>query len=233
MEIKGKVVLLTGASMGIGKATAELLASRGARVALAARSAGKLEELAKRLPGSKAVPADMTRPDEVKRMMATTHAAFGRLDVLVNNAGQGMYAPIESTDIPDLARLMELNLYGPIIAMQAAIPLMRAQGGGAIVNVSSMVTRAAYPAIGPYAATKAALNLISATARNELAKDGIVVSLVLPGLTDTDFRKNAVPARVPFARPNLQMPQADPPELVAQKILEAIESGAAEIALMH
>jgi len=228
MEIKGRVVLLTGASYGIGKATAELLGREGARVVLAARSVDKLNEIAAGLTDAFVIPTDMTKPDEVRRMVEKTFEHYGRIDVLINNAGQGMHVPVEFADVDDLASIMSLNVYGPLIAMQSIIPIMRKQGGGTIVNISSMVSKAAYPSIGPYASTKCALNMLSLTARKELADDGIVVSLVHPRMTATDFRKNAVQSKVKFTQPQRGMPEIDPPEKVAASILHVIQTGEAE-----
>jgi short-subunit dehydrogenase len=233
MDIKGKVVLITGASAGIGKVTAELFAREGAKVVLSARSADKLRELSAGMPDSFVVKADMTKRDDIGRMVDATLEHYGRIDVLINNAGRGMYTPVEHIDVDDMAALMNLNVYAPIIAMQAVIPVMRKQGGGAIVNISSGTTRAAFPNIAPYAATKMALNMITLVARKELAEDGIVVSLVYPGLTATDFRKNAAPVKVSPKQftSSGQMPKADPPEKVALAILGIVQSGAAEVVL--
>jgi short-subunit dehydrogenase len=228
MNIKGKVVLITGASAGIGKVTAELFGGKGAKVALAARSVDRLGEIAAKIAGSFVVGVDMTRFDEVRRMVKETYGHYGRLDVLINNAGQGYQSPLESIDPADLAYLMSLNVYGPLIAMQAVIPIMRRQHEGTIVNISSGVTKIVFPNISAYAATKSALNMISLTARKELAADGITVCLVYPGLTDTDFRKNAIRSKAPFTPPVGNLPAADPPEAVAQSILHAVETGQAE-----
>lgn len=234
MNVADQVILITGASAGIGKATAELLGAKGARLALAARSEDNLDKVAAKIPGSFVVPVDMTQPDAVRRMVEKVHAHFGRLDVLVNNAGQGMHASVEHMGIDDFARIMDLNVYGPIVAMQAAIPLMRAQDGGAIVNVSSRVSHMRILNLSAYAATKCALNMVSLTAREELAGEGIVVSVVYPGLTATEFQKNSLKSATGPSRPFVagsggRMPVADPPEKMAAKILEAIETGAAEV----
>lgn len=228
MDIKNKVVLITGASEGIGKATAELFDREGARVALASRSESKLKEMAAGMKNAFVSPTDMSKPDQVRKMVRDTAEHYGRLDVLINNAARGMHMPIEHINIEDFAGVMALNVYGPIIAMQEALPIMRKQGGGAIVNISSMVTKNVYPSIGPYAATKCALNMITLTARAELASDNITVSLLHPTLTDTDFRKNAVQSRVPFNAPMRQLPAGDPPSRVAERILMIVQSGAAE-----
>jgi short-subunit dehydrogenase len=126
---------------------------------------------------------------------------------------------------------MSLNVFGPLIAMQLVIPIMKAQGYGTIINISSMVTKAFYPFLGAYAATKSALNLLTLTARNELAETGIKVGMVLPTITYTDFGKNAMKGEVPYNRDHSHMPEGDTPEIVALRILEAVETGAAEIDL--
>ncbi|GEM_PF-470942 len=238
------------ASAGIGEATAKLLVAKGARVVLVARSREKLAILEKALPGAVALPANMAKNADVKKMVATVEKKFGRVDAIVNNAGVGLYGPVENINLEDYASVWALNVVGPLAAMQEIIPLMRKQkpvedgvsasekGGtglrGQIVNVSSMVSKNTFPYLGGYASTKYALNALSLTARVELAKDGIVVSVVHPGLTATDFGKNAVRApgmegmvsRERATGPNGQaMPVADAPELVAGKIIETLEAG--------
>lgn len=229
MEIAGRVVLITGASEGIGRAAAKLFEKEGARLALASRSREKLDALAAGMNDVLVVPTDVTEPEEVRRMVRAVRQHFGTLDVLINNAGQGMYRPIEAIAVEDLQHLIEVNLYGPLVAMQEAIPIMRSQGHGAIVNVSSIVSKSASPLVGGYAATKYALNAISLTARNELAGDGIVVSVVLPKATATGFPQHTIhtDALLQAVRGHLQ--EVDPPEKVAERILEAVRSGAAEV----
>lgn len=228
MEVGGKVVLITGASEGIGKATAKLFGEHGAYLALSSRSEDKLKEAASEAGSAFVVTADMTRPDEVRRMVRSTHQHFGRLDVLINNAGQGMYRPIERIRRDDIQHLMEVNLYGPLVAMQEAIPIMRCQGGGSIVNVSSVVSKSAMPLVGGYAATKYALNAISLTARNELAEDGIVVSLVHPKATATNFPQHAIHTGDMLQAVRGKIHTLDSPQIVAEKIFEAVRSGIAE-----
>jgi NAD(P)-dependent dehydrogenase (short-subunit alcohol dehydrogenase family) len=187
MELDGAVVIVTGASSGIGAATARLAAGRGATVVLAARRVERIQSLVNELPGALAVPTDLRDPAQIVRLVDTTLHRFGRVDVLVNNAGQGLHVPLEQVRLDDLQAITELNVYAPLLAMQAVIPPMRRQGGGAIVNVSSMTSRMVLPGAGAYSATKSALNMLSQVARRELAPDGIVVSLVYPSVTDTEF----------------------------------------------
>jgi short-subunit dehydrogenase len=235
VEVRDKVAIVTGASGGIGLATARLLAARGAKVALVARSANRLEQLAGELPDSFAVPTDVRDAAAVTRMITAVRDHYGRVDILVNNAGRGLHVPIERIDIADFQQVMELNVFGPLVAMQAVIPLMRAQGGGAIVNVSSMVSKMYIPGLAGYAATKYALNALSLTARKELAADNIVVGVVYPRVTATDFARNAIGSAAPRPAPAPGQPATahggqpiDTAEMVAAKILAAIETGAAE-----
>ena len=194
MNPKGKVAIVTGASSGIGLATARLLSSKGAQLALVARSKDKLEKLAAELPDSIAVQADMTKILDVERMVKETKDRFGRVDILVNNAGRGYDVPVEKTDIDVFHYIFDLDVVGPVVAMQQVIPLMRSQGAGAIVNISSGTALMYLPYNGPYSGLKRALANISLTAREELKKDNIAVSVVYPYITATDFEKNTIKA---------------------------------------
>lgn len=233
MDINDKVVLITGASEGIGLATARLFAKRGARVALAARSADKLRQIAAELPESMAIPTDMRDEQAVKDMITQTYEQYGRIDVLINNAGQGMHVPIKEADIQQYRSVFELNVVSVIVAMQAVIPIMIEQGGGIIINISSGTTKMIAAGIAPYASTKHALNGITLAARQELAPDNIRVGLVYPGLTDTGFHEHLANGEWVISnkgnsssRPPMQI---DTPESVAEKILEAVQTEAAEV----
>jgi len=235
MNVRDKVVIMTGASEGIGLAAARLLSAAGARLALVARSTGTLRALAAELGRSgieaAAIPADLRREDETRRMVEETFTHFGRIDVLINNAGQGMAGFIETASVEDYLRLIELNLFGPVWAMQAVIPKMRPAGGGLILNVSSMVSKLHIPGLGCYASTKAALNILSETARYELARDNIRVITVFPRATATDFGKNsrgdqALRQRQRSPRPSEMI--VDSAEHVALRICRAIEVEPAE-----
>lgn len=229
MDITGNVVLITGASEGIGLATAQLFARHGARLALAARSAEKLERLAASLPDAIAIPTDMRDERAVKRMVERTHEHFGRIDALINNAGQGMHVPVEQADLAQYRAVLELNVVSVIAAMQAVIPLMRAQGGGVIVNISSGTTKMVGVGLAPYSSTKHALNALSLAARQELAGDNIRVGLVYPGMTATEFHNHL--ANGAFNRPagRAGMPPLETAEHIADKILEAVQTEEAEV----
>lgn len=223
MQINDRVFLVTGASSGIGLATAEDLTTRGARVALLARSSDTLRELADRLPGSLPLVADVTDFDALRDAITNAHSHFGRLDGLVNNAGQGYGARLEEIDPELFEQIFRLNVLAPIVAMQAVIPLMRSAGGGAIVNVNSGTAFMTIPGYGVYSASKRALLGITQTARAELARDGIVVSEVYPTVTATNFGVNRV-----GAGPDADYRAGDPPAHVAGLIAAAIEEGGAE-----
>jgi short-subunit dehydrogenase len=230
-ELKGKTAIVTGASSGIGRATAQLLAANGVRVGLVSRSKGILEELSGTLPGSRAFPADMTKIPQIKKMVSSAANYFGRIDILVNNAGQGYDAPVEKTEIGTFRYIYDLNVIGPLVAMQQIIPIMRAQGGGTMMNISSGTALMHLPGMSPYSSSKRALAGISLAARQELQADNIIVSVIYPYITLTNFEKNtihAVPVPQDQQEPAGRFP-ADSAEFVADKIAGGIVSGEAEI----
>ncbi|HEX3642621.1 MAG TPA: SDR family oxidoreductase, partial [Ktedonobacteraceae bacterium] len=226
MDIRDKVVLITGASAGIGLATVHHFAAAGAKLALVARSADVLTHLAEELQGqgveAVALPADVSDQDQVRRVIEETVQHFGRLDVVINNAGQAAAGTIADLNPDDFRKILDLNVFGPLAAMQAVIPIMREQGGGLIINVSSMVSKMHIPGLAAYAATKAALNMLSDTAREELASEHIRVITIYPRLTTTDFGKNSLGNRGAHqeGRQRSSGP-VDTPEFVAEKILAA------------
>jgi short-subunit dehydrogenase len=191
-SLSGKVVIVTGASMGIGEAIARVFSAEGARLALAARSLDKLEALARSLPGE-ALPlrTDMSRPEEARAMIQKTADHFGRIDVLINNAAVGMYASVADMTPEQFEKLVATNWVGPVHAIQAAVPYMRRQGGGQIINISSVAGKVALPWMGAYCASKFALNALSDSLRMELRNENIHVLSVCPGRVKTPFTQNA------------------------------------------
>jgi short-subunit dehydrogenase len=225
MKIQDKVILITGASGGIGKAAAELLSRRGARVAVAARSEDKIKTLAASLNDAYAVRVDMTDKASIDIMVKSVLDHYGRIDVLINNAGQSVVAPVMEIKIDDFKKIMDLNVYGPLLALQAVVPSMKENGGGMILHIGSMVSKMAIPNLGAYTATKYATNGLMLTARNELKDSNIIVSVLHPGATATNFGKNAIIGTDKVFTPTTS---ADTAEMVAEKIAEAIEHESGE-----
>ncbi|MFJ1910442.1 SDR family oxidoreductase [Streptomyces sp. NPDC088147] len=234
MDIDGATVLVTGASSGIGAATARAASRAGARVVLLARREERIRRLAEELgEGALAVPCDVTDRIQVEKAVRGAVEKFGRIDVLVNNAGQGLQATVDAIDPDDFRALLELNLVAPLVAMQTVLPVMRQQGAGAIINVSSGITWSTLPGSGAYAASKAALQKLSAIARAEVADAGIVVSLMYPSITETEFvgaLRGSVEDALKMEASSGLRPQ--PPEDVADAILGLIRSGAEQADLV-
>ncbi len=235
MDIQGRVAIVTGASAGIGLATARRFASEGAKVVLVARSADKLTQLANELSqqghDALVLPADMRNKTDVDRMVEKAFQHYGQVDILINNAGQAAAGTVADVSIDHFRQILELNVLGPVYAIQAVVPRMRQSGGGVIINISSMVSKMHIPGLAAYASTKAALNILSDTARQELAADNIRVVTFYPRVTDTDFGKNSLGDQRlrQSQRAHSWTPDAvDSPERVAEKILEAAQKEPAE-----
>jgi short-subunit dehydrogenase len=229
--LHGKSAIVTGASSGIGLATARLLAKNGVKVGLVARSEKLLEEISATMPGSRVFPTDMTKIPQIRRMAKKMKNYFGKIDILINNAGRGYDAPVEKTDIGTFRYIYDLNVVGPLVAMQQVIPFMKVQGGGTIINISSGTALMHLPGMSPYSSSKRALAGISLAARQELEADNIVVSVVYPYITLTNFEKNtirAIPVPEDEEEPTGRYPP-DTAEFVAGKIVGGIVSGDAEI----
>ncbi|MBI3626397.1 MAG: SDR family NAD(P)-dependent oxidoreductase [Candidatus Rokubacteria bacterium] len=190
-DLAGKVALVTGASSGIGEATAREFAKEWARVALFARREDRLEAVADRIRregGQVMVCAgDVTDPGAVQAAVQNILAQWKRLDLLVNNAGQGMAAPFEAVTAQELRDLVEVNLVGVLIATQAVLPMMLQQASGHIFNISSVAGRRGIPFRSAYSATKFALVGLTECLRQELQGTGVHVSLVYPIYTETEF----------------------------------------------
>jgi NAD(P)-dependent dehydrogenase (short-subunit alcohol dehydrogenase family) len=190
IRFDGKIALVTGASSGIGRETAVAFARAGANVVLVARRAGELAKVARlaREHGAVAlsVPTDVTDAASVEACFRKAVARFKRIDVVVNNAGVLIPAPVARMDPADLQRMLDVNLFGALHVMQAAVRQMRRQAdGGHIVNVASLAGRRGYSPLGGYSATKFALVGLTEALRTELGAENVGVSLVLPGVIDT------------------------------------------------
>jgi NAD(P)-dependent dehydrogenase (short-subunit alcohol dehydrogenase family) len=196
-DLKNRVVLITGGSRGLGLELARRFASEGARVALLARSEGDLRSaaaeiagLAPDLPPPLALSCDVTDSTSVANAVAIVMREHGRIDVLVNNAGTIQVGPARHMRRGDFERAIATHFWGPLYAMDAVVPILRAQGGGRIVNVSSIGGKLAVPHLVPYSASKHALVGLSDGLRSELARDGIHVTTVCPGLMRTGSHLN-------------------------------------------
>jgi len=190
-KLDGKVALITGASSGIGEATALALAALGAKVALAARRAERLQKLEKQITdgGGKALSlvTDIADEAQATEMVHKTNSNFGSVDILVNNAGVMLVGPVEGADTSDWQRMININLMGLMYATHAALPLMKAQGGGHIVNISSVAGRVAVPNYAVYNATKFGVGAFSEALRKEVYKDKIRVTVIEPGGVATEL----------------------------------------------
>lgn len=228
-DLTGRTVIVTGASSGIGAATARLLHQAGAHPVLAARRGDRLESLARELPGGMAVRTDVTDPAAVRRLARAALERYGRIDGLVNNAGVSLHEHLDRLDLDEFTRVLAVNVTGVVSLTQAVLPAMRAQGFGRIVNISSGTTRMVLPGVGAYAATKSALNMITAVSRKELEADGIAVSLVLPSVTATEFGGGRFqPGRE--VRPGMIVHD---PGYVARVIVRALRTGEERIDIPH
>jgi short-subunit dehydrogenase len=195
MELSGKVVVVTGASMGIGEEIAKIFADHGASVVMLSRDAGRVEAARGRIGNGErtlAMACDVKHREDVDRVIGLTLHHFKRIDVWVNNAGHGLLDSVAQVDMAACREMFETNLFGAVGAMQAVIPVMRQQGGGTIINISSVAGHIPLPFHAAYSATKFALNAMGNAARVELKKDGIHVLTVCPGYVRTAFSENAV-----------------------------------------
>ena len=233
ISLEDKVVLLTGASDGIGRAAAHAFARQGAHLALVARRAHLLNELAEelRVYGGQVlvVPADVTRDEDLQRVVASTLRNFGRIDVLVNNAGVALGGPLESQDAEGIKRMIAVNVYGPIRLTQLVLPVMFEQGGGHIVNVSSMMGLIGMPGAASYSATRSAVLGFSNVLRREASGRGVFVSVVLPGWTRPpmiDKFDTQLAYKAGVFSPLITI---DTPQVPAQAIVDAVRCRRREI----
>lgn len=192
MDLAGRICLITGASGGIGEALADALVGAGANVVLLARRADALQVVVSRLGADRtiAVPGDVRRLDDLRRGVQAAVDRWGGLDILINNAGIAVMAKLTTLDESLFDDGFKVNVFGPILGVQAALPALKARGGGYIVNISSAMSLRPTPTLAIYSATKAALNVISASLRLELQNDNIKVMTVHPGYIANEFTRN-------------------------------------------
>jgi short-subunit dehydrogenase len=191
----GKVVVITGASMGIGEAIAKIFADHSATVVLLSRDAGRAEAARSRIGHTErtlALACDVRNREEIDRVIGLTMHHYGRVDVWINNAGHGLLDSVAHVDMAACRETFDTNLFGTIEAMQAVIPVMKQQTSGTIINISSVAGHVPLPFHAIYSATKFAMNAIGKGARIELKEVGINVLTVCPGYVRTDFGANAI-----------------------------------------
>ena len=190
-SLSGQVIIITGASAGIGEGTARRLARAGARIVLSARRPDRLAALARELDPSGtnvlAVPGDVTVAADRERLVAAARAKFGRIDALVNNAGYGTRGPVEVVPVDLIRKNYETNIFSLIALTQLVLPEMRARGDGCIVNIGSVAGKISRPLSSIYDSTKHALEALTDGLRGELAPFGVRVALIRPGFILTEF----------------------------------------------
>ncbi len=232
--MKGRRALVTGASSGIGEAVSRLLAAQGYRVALLARNRARLEAVAAELPRPSSggdhlvLPCDLTRVEEIEGAIEAVEAAFGGLDLLINNAGIGYRARVSELDPEPLRRVFDTNVFALLLTCKACYPLLVRGDRPVVVNVSSVVGRRGIPGQAGYSASKAAVCSIGEALRIEWAEEDIAVSTLNPALTATGFFQNQLN---PQALPDPDLGDARPASGVAQAILALDQDPRPEVSL--
>lgn len=226
-----QTVVITGASMGIGRACALAWAERGCSIVVSARGEEALQPLAREIAdrGGRAIvaPGDVTDEAYRGRLIERAVAETGAIDVLVNNAGRGFYAPVMKIDLGEMRKLFELNVFAPLHLAQLAAPHL-AKSRGTVVMMSSVAGVVAAPRYGAYSASKFALEALSMTMRAELSSSGVRIVVVRPGPVKTPFRANAVraPGEVGYDAPD---PKGQTAEAVAARTLRAVDNESAVV----
>ncbi len=229
-DLAGKVVIVTGASSGIGRETALHFARDKAKVVLTARRHQRLSTLENEIQGLGAevlsLPTDVAQQNQVQAMFEHVLERFGRVNILVNNAGSGLFASVEETGPEDLEEILRVNLFGAFYGIRAVLPIMRKQGSGHIINISSIIGKRGVPLYGAYCASKFALLGLSESLRMELRNSGIAVSVVCPVGTATEFFDTA---KDPRGRKLGPKPPIQTPTHVARAIVRCAKSPRPEV----
>lgn len=219
-NIDGKVVVITGASSGLGEATARHLAQHGAKLVLGARRVERLKALAEELGLRRdaAVQTDVTDHDQVMRLVDGAVAAHGRIDVIINNAGLMPHSPLERGKVDDWDRMIDVNLKGVLYGIKAALPHMIKQTGGHIINVSSVAGHKVRPGSAVYAATKAAVRMLSEGLRQEVKPYNIRTTIISPGAVQSELPRSITEADVAKGIEDFYATYAIPAESFARMV---------------
>jgi NADP-dependent 3-hydroxy acid dehydrogenase YdfG len=229
-DLEGQVAAITGASSGIGEATAIAFARAGAKVSLAARRADRIEALAKKIADqggqAEAFPTDVGREDEARAFIDGTRERLGRVDILVNNAGVMLLGPVIGADTDEWRRMVEVNMLGLLYCTHAVLPIMGEQGSGHIVNVSSVAGRHANFGSAVYNLTKFGVNGFSEALRQELTPANVRVTVIEPGFVATELQSHNTHPMVLEAMERMREEIGEPlePEDIAEAILYAVAS---------
>lgn len=196
MDLTNKVAIVTGGSKGIGRGIADALVREGINVVISARKRNEIDEAVQELNALRSgsatgIVADVCNYAQVQALFERAVAVFGGLDILVNNAGIGIFGLVEEMEVEDFRAVLETNLFGVFHCCRQAIPLMRARGGGYIINISSLAGVNAHPKMAAYNASKFGLNGFSEALMQEVRHDGIKVSYIMPGSVNTEFGGDA------------------------------------------
>jgi short-subunit dehydrogenase len=221
MQLTGAVVLVTGASAGIGQVAAERFAAKGARVLVHGRDPQRTQQVADEV-GGRALIADLAAPADRERLASAAVDAFGHVDVLVNNAGFGYLGPVSAMDVDVIRRLIEVDLLAAVELTRSLLPAMIERRRGAICFVTSIAGRTGVAGEAVYSATKAGLDTFADSLRVETAGSGVNVSVVVPGVVDTGFFETR---GTPYTR---SRPRPIPAETVADAVVRAVERDRAE-----
>lgn len=231
-NLRGQVAMVTGASSGIGRATAIELARQGVDVVLAARRQAELETAAGecRRHGVRAlaISADVTSRDSVRRLVTRATEGLGAIDLLVNNAGFALYDPVESAKAEEIESMIRTNYLGAVHCTQAVLPAMLARGRGTIVNLASIVGLMGFARMSGYCASKYAMVGFTEALRDEVMNRGVRVSMVCPGTVETEFFRSAERGKMPAAS---RLILAIPPERVARAVRKAAQRGSYRVIL--
>ncbi|QEM69406.1 SDR family oxidoreductase [Geobacter sp. FeAm09] len=225
-NIKGKIVVITGASSGLGEATARLLSAQGASVVLGARRLDRLQALADELNrnGGKAlaVATDVTDPDQVRRLVDAAVQAYGRIDVIINNAGLMPHSLLERLKVDDWNRMIDVNIKGVLYGIAAALPHMQRQKAGHIINVSSVAGHKVRPGSVVYAATKHAVRVLSEGLRQEVKPYNIRTTVISPGAVATELPDSVTEPDVAEGIRNFYQAYAIPADSFARAVAFAM-----------